>query len=122
MTEFGIAVKQRCKKFGIMYKDLNKSCGLSDGCISRYVRGVSVPTCEIVKKIEISLGFEQGDLEKLITRKDRQCEFRYAPSPKERRILEVWDKGRLSPEDVAKVTGYSIKTVGRYLPLSGEEV
>lgn len=122
MNEFGTAIKKRCKELGIMYKDLNKACGLSDGYISRYSRGASIPTRETVEKIELNLGFGKGELERLVVRKEIEYSSRYTPSIKERRILEAWDRGRLSPEDVAKVTGYSIKTVGKYLPLSGEEV
>ena len=41
-------------------------------------------------------------------------------SIREEEILKAWARGKHSAEQVAKMTGYPLKVVGKYLPL-GEE-
>ena len=115
-TEIAKIVKRECKRLGIIQKEFAQRCGISSAMVSNYCRGVNTPSVKVVKTMERQLGLEEGTIEKVVVRK-RLDPSSYAATKREREILAAWDRGRLTPKEVAKVTGYSLRIIGRYLPL-----
>lgn len=114
----GVIIKKGCLAKGIAQKELAKRIGISINSMSRIVRCVDTPNEDVVKKIEEELGLTKGQIERMVVREENDDKTRYSPSKKERKVLEAWDCGKLSPQEVSIKTGYSINVIARYLPIN----
>lgn len=86
----------------------------------KYCRGTATPSPRTVVKIEVELGLPKGSLEKTVERKDDAGRIGYTPSKTELKILSVWNRGELTPEEVSRKTGYCMRVISKYLPI-GED-
>ena len=117
MTEFGMLINGECKRLKITRKELAQRCKIGSSIMCKYCRGTATPSPKTVIKIETELNLPEGSLEKTIERSDEPVRVGYVPSKTELKILSVWNRGELTPEEVSKKTGYCMKTVNKYLPM-----
>ena len=121
ITRFGEELKKILDDRGMTQTQLEKEVGLSRNMISRYVVGETTPSKRTVGRIEKTLSLEPGSLFCLVDAVKQQRETCYAPSKKETAILRAWNRGEKTPYQVSLITGYSMREVGKYLPLGIEK-
>lgn len=78
-------------------------------------------TLKSASKIEEALLLTKGTLEAIIKNDDDNDTHGHVASRRECEILAAWKRGERTPEEVAEITGYSMKVVGNFLPLGIEK-
>lgn len=119
-TPLGKFIAKMCREKGITQAELSRRIGTHKAYINALCSGNRCPSRKMVKLIEKELDIEEGTIERMMRRMGKgedEYDGAHVASPREKRILEVWNRGEKTPKEVARITGYSIKTVGIYLPL-----
>ena len=117
-TKIGRVIVQRCNELGITMSKLESEIGIAHGLLSAYSKGSMTPSKATVIRIERKLKLKEGTIEFLIERQESdEDDIGHKPSRREQKVLDAWDRGNRTPEQVAQITGYPIKVVGMYLPL-----
>lgn len=117
MTKFKKLLKGLLKERGMQQKDLADAIGVNAPVFTNWNSGKAQPSREKVRLMERALGVEEGTIEQTMNREMLPYEPLYNPSKRELEILKAWKRGERTPEEVSKITGYSLEIVGKYLPI-----
>ena len=117
---FGESLNDIISKKGISKKELSEKTNISQSQITNYSKNKVVPKCDTVAKLEKALGVKSGSLQALINEDNyssMNTELKKRKNIPEEAILKAWKRGDRDPYEVSKITGYSMKTISRYLPI-----
>ena len=124
---FGKALSIAIANRGMSKKQLAEMTGITQSLITRYSKNKVVPKKDTVRKLEKAIGLKTGSLQSIIDA-DRNNEIQVRKSKYEIKrndteidILKAWKRGERTPYEVSKITGYSLRTVAKYLPVGGCE-
>lgn len=124
---FGEALNRAIINKGISKKHLAEMIGTTQSLITRYSKNKTVPKRDTVSKLEKALGLETESLQSIIDA-DKNYEVQVRKSKYETKrndtetdILKAWKRGERTPYEVSEITGYSLVTVAKYLPVGGYE-
>lgn len=120
--KFKDAISKALSERNISRKQFAKEINVSEPTVGKYIRGELVPSNKTLRKIEAVLGLKNGSLQSIVdesrkpktTKEGKQYEKEKSIESK---ILIAWKRGDRSPYEVSKITGYSMRTIGRYLPI-----
>ncbi len=120
--DFAITLKRLLKERKMTQRQLSKAIGIGEPQIYKYVHAVAIPRARVVDRIEDALGVQRGTLHDVIAQ-ERAGEDgdTHEMSTREEQILSAWNRGARTAEEVAEITGYSLRVVGLYLPLGIEK-
>ena len=121
MSDFSATFKKALKDRHISQNKFAQFIGVSSSTVYKWGRGEVLPQENMVRKIERLLDMEPGTLQKIIDASRTETEYEHKITDREKKILAAWNRGDRTPEDVSKITGYSLKIVGLYLPLGIEK-
>lgn len=123
---FGEELNRAIRRKGITKKQFAEMVGATQSAVTRYTQNKVVPKDDLVIKMEFVLNIKDERLQKII-KKDREIKKSLAErkeiarSNTEIDILSAWKRGERTPYEVSKITGYSLRTVAKYLPVGGLE-
>lgn len=124
---FGEALSKAIADKGITKKCLAEMIGSTQSLVTRYSKNKVIPKAKTVSLMESALGLESGSLQSIIDAdksskvKVRKNKYKTKRDTTEENILKAWKRGERTPYEVSEITGYSLVTVAKYLPVGGYE-
>lgn len=120
--KFKDAISKALSERNISRKQFAKEINVSEPTVGKYIRGELIPSNKTLRKIEVVLGFKNGSLQSVVdeSRKPKTSKEgkKYEKEKSiESKILTAWKRGDRNPYEVSRITGYSMRTIGRYLPI-----
>lgn len=121
---FGEELNKAIRRKGITKKCFAEMIGATQAAVTRYTQNKVVPKDALVVKMEIVLDIKDGSLQKII-KEDKYIKKSFAERKEiiknntETKILLAWKRGERTPYEVSQITGYSLRTVAKYLPIGG---